>query len=231
MGVIALLLWNQFTAPVRVVPLSEATKPSPEPNARLEFSLPPPPVVRSGDLVVIRGAIVASNGDVLVIDCERDPVKPGFAWNVDAGSGAAEIAQLAKLAAGDTKKQIEETFGPLKTVSNGTLRSAPLNTAPTERPLGRFAIYGYPAKTGRIHVVAAPTGAQYEGVPLYSATFKVGVPTSANATPIPSQFPPGVDTPEQRREFILRRIEVQKATRQGTTREAVPRPTANVRGY
>ncbi len=208
MGVIALLLWNQLTVPVRVVSVSEQAQASPEPTAQAEISLPPPPVVRSGDLVVIRGAVVASHGEVLIIDCDRDPVKPGFAWNVDAGSGAGGIAQLAELAAGDTKKQIEETFGPLKTVSNGTLRSAPLNSAPTERPMGRFAIYGYPAKAGRIHVVAAPTGAQYEGVPLYSATFKVGVPTSAS-TPR-SIFPPGVDTPEQRREYLKALAEARK---------------------
>ena len=43
MGVIAWLLWNQLTAPVRVVPFPELAQPSPKPTARPEISQPPPP--------------------------------------------------------------------------------------------------------------------------------------------------------------------------------------------
>jgi len=42
LGVIALLLWNQLTAPVRVVSVSELAKPLPEPTARPEVSHTPP---------------------------------------------------------------------------------------------------------------------------------------------------------------------------------------------
>ncbi len=48
-------------------------------------------------------------------------------------------------------------------------------------------------------------------------------------TPIPSQFPPGVDTPEQRREFLLRRIEAQKHSRPAPSAEE--RTSNRTRGY
>ena len=60
---------------------------------------------------------------------------------------------------------------------------------------------------------------------------------TATPTPAPgilSQFPPGVDTPEQRREFLLRRIEAQKAAKRATPYPVPPadqRTSNRTRGY
>lgn len=205
----AWFLWNLLAVPVKVTAVSEPSQGSPEPVEAVQISLPDPPVVRSSELVVLRGYVAEVADGVMIVDCEPDPVKPGFAWNVDAGSGAAGIAQLAKLAADDSSKEVAKEFGPLKIVSNGNIRS--VGTTPDERPIGRFAIYGYPERASRIHVVAAPTGTNYKGLPLYAATFKLGAATAAD-TPR-SMFPPGVDTPEQRREYLKSLGEARKNQR------------------
>ncbi len=211
-GAAAWFLWNLFAVPVKVTAVPAPSQGTPEPVETVKavpISLPDSPVVRSSELVVLRGYVTEVADGVMIVDCERDPVKQGFAWNVDAGSGAAGIAQLAKLAADDSGKEVAKEFGPLKIVSNGNIRS--VGTTPDERPIGRFAIYGYPERASRIHVVAAPTGTNYKGLPLYAATFTLRADTAAS-TPS-SMFPPGVDTPEQRREYLKALGEARKNQR------------------
>ncbi|MEI6492038.1 MAG: hypothetical protein WCO94_05780 [Verrucomicrobiota bacterium] len=55
--------------------------------------------------------------------------------------------------------------------------------------------------------------------------------TPQPATSVASQFPPGVDTPEQRREFLLKRIEAQKAAKRAAPYPAPPETSNRTRGY
>jgi len=196
-----------------------AVTPAPTPVPQLERA----PISATADkLVLIRGEITGEAGGVLTVRCLADPEPPQ--WNVST-AGAAQIAQLARQATEQKKKLIEREYGPL--VSPGGFTND--NVSGFARPSGTVAVRGCRCSGNLINLLAANTGETAAGAPLYAADFVLA--NKIQPDQAASQFPPGVDTPEQRREFILQRIEAQKALKQTTTRAAAPRPTANVRGY
>lgn len=158
--------------------------------------------VTADDLVIVRGTVDGENDGMLVVHCREDRnIGQGFAWNVDAGSGAAASAQLAKMAVGYRNETITKEFGTLQRIPTGYSRDLDERT---DRVIGRLMLHGYRPTNDKVYVVAADTGATYDGLPLYTLNYKV---RSSKSTQPPSSvtwspFPPGVDTPEQKREYL-----------------------------
>ena len=200
-------------------PAVAAATPVPTPVTRID----PTPISTTTDkLALIRGEITGEAGGVLTVRCLPDPEPPQ--WNVGA-AGAAEIAQLARQATEQKKKLVEREYGPLIS-PNGFTND---NVSGFARPSGTVAVRGCRCSGNTINLIAANTGETAAGAPLYAADFILANKTKPAQAD--SQFPEGVDTPEQRREFLIRRIEAQKALKQSAAPPALPRPTANVRGY
>lgn len=186
--------WNFLGTPVRVAtnsqPVSSATKEAPPPQAPTQPLKMEPVIVGPEQVVVIRGRVIGRVNGVMMVSCDPDPEPDVMPVNIDGRAGAAEIEGMAKWALHVRDREISKEFGPLRKISTAAV-------TPQSRPIGRFAVYGYPEERSAIHVVAAETGAQFEGVPLYSVQFHLAGDMVVN-----SPFPPGVDTPEQRRAYL-----------------------------
>ncbi len=152
------------------------------------------------DLAIVRGHVVGRAGGMLIVDCPEDP--PAYEAQagsglVDAYTGAAGSAAAARWAVEVREKRIEKEYGRLERIPMGY--GSKINGC--ERVVGRFAVCGYPKNTDRLHVVAAATGEVFEGMPVYTLKYAVHMGKQA-PPPRPSIFPPGVDTPEQRHEYL-----------------------------
>ncbi len=197
----AWFFWNHEDSPIEAEAPAIAETPAP-PNVKISE----PPTVDPGQLVAIRGEVVSVDGDFMIVDCEDEPDIPGFAWNVDAGSGGAEIAQLASLAVSTKNERTTKKFGSMQMAKNGVLMPSKLEA--NSRPLGRFALHGFPARTVYVHVIAARTGKSINGLDIYTVNFKL---PEELVTATPSiNYPPGVDTPEKRRAYWQAVVEERK---------------------
>lgn len=215
LGVIGWIVWNTLTAPIELVVVEPKPPNMKEPtsSSMKEPVLPPAPTVRSSELMVLRGRVVKVADEILILNCGPDPEPPHFQFS-GANAGAGDSKALAEWAINVRDERILNEFGLLQKVSNGVIRPANTSRIPKERFIGRVAIYGYPQKASRVHVLAAPTGTEYEGLPLYSVNFQIGsVPSMVQH----NIFPPGVDTPEQRREYLKTLLEAQKSRSQSTS--------------
>jgi hypothetical protein len=169
-----------------------------------------PQVVNLDQLVLLRGTVLQSANNLLVVKCDIDPIQ-GNVWNIDAGAGAGagEIASLAKLEAESQKKRIEQEFGTLERVKNGKIGSA--DVKPKFRGYGKLALRDYPKMPEKLNVIAVATGEKFNGLPVYTVEFKLPAESlPPPATGVFATYPPGVDTPEKRREYLLQQIEAKK---------------------
>jgi len=184
------------------------------PQAEATQSDPPPaldgdPVeVRPSQIEIVRGIVVGSGEGVLIVDCVPDEDLQQQWGGIDLGpaAGAAAGAAMAKWAVKAQKMKIEREFGPLEFLPIGKMRAGSVD----EKNLctGRIALSGYPRIKDRLNVCAVSTGTALDGMPLFTVNFMLaGAP---KPTPVPSMFPPGVDTPEQRREFLKSLSEAKK---------------------
>lgn len=222
--IVAGVLWAIWSeAPVfsfmswQSAPVAEQTNAiAPAPAAAGGISLPArsvpqqPLQVAPDDLVIIRGTVVGYHDGMPVISCRDDRnVGQGFAWNVDAGSGAAASEQLAKMAIGYRNEKIAKEFGTLQRIPPGYSREL---SEQSDRVIGRLVLHGYSAKGDKVHIVAADTGATFEGLPLFTLNYNVRSKNSAQASAAVtwSAFPPGVDTPEQRRAYLQQLAEAKR---------------------
>ncbi len=235
-AVVVWLFWTGASSQKPITNSDVLTGPSPAPsvvpaaNVAAEATNPPlslePQIARPDQLVILRGTVIRAVDDVLIITCEADQAQ-GNVWNVNlgVGAGAGQIASLAKLEIKSRQEKIEKEFGSLQRVSNGKIRAADIN--PQDRMIGQFALCDYPKLTEKLHVIAVDTQGDFQGLPLYTANFKLPVeslpPPAAGVFAI---YPPGVNTPEERREFLLQQIEAKK---NGTA--PVPRTSNRTRGY
>ena len=184
--------------------------------------------VTPSQIAVVRGRVVSLNEGMMVVDCEPDPeAQGGFAVDLGAGAGAAASEAMAKWAITARNEKILREYGPLKMVAlNGTIRDA--NEVPANRPVGRFAICDYPVTVSHVHVVAAETDENFKGLPVYAVKYQLANDPKILCAPsgVFDIYPPGVDTPEKRREFLQAQIEAKK---NGTA--PVQRTTNRTRGY
>lgn len=199
-------------------------------NVAAETADPPsslePQIARLDQLVILRGTVIRAVDDVLIVACDPDQAQ-GNVWNVNLGAdaGAGQIASLAKLEIKSRKEKIEKEFGSLQRVSNRKVRTADIN--PQDRMIGELALRDYPKLTEKLHVIAVDTQEDFQGLPLYTVNFKLPI----ESLPPPAEgvfaiYPPGVDTPEERREFLLMQIEAKK---NGSA--PVQRTSNRARGY
>lgn len=218
LGVIGWIVWNTLTTPIQfmvVEPKPPNVQDPASPPIEEPVLLPPAPTVRSSELTVLRGRVVKVDDEILILNCGPDPEPPHLGFS-GANVGAAGAEALAKWAISVRDERILNEFGLLQVVSNGVMRPANANRTPKERFIGSVAVYGYPQKASRVHVVAAPTGTEYEGLPLYSVNFQIG---SVSPTLQRNIFPPGVDTPEQRREYLKTLVEARKSRSQSPSEQ------------
>ncbi len=210
--VVGWLVWTKLKAPEKTVapPVGQDSlaAQTPAPVAQPEenqIPLPVLPVVKSSELVVLRGRVKGTDGEVIIVECGPDPEPPPLAFS-SAYVGGGDTQALAKWAISIQEKEILKEFGPLKTVSNGVLQASSMT--PEQRPIGRFAIYGYPKGVSRVHVVAAPVGKDFNGLPLYAVSFKLGTAVSSSVSTL--AYPPDVNTPEERRAYLQAMAEARK---------------------
>lgn len=150
------------------------------------------------DLAIVRGTVVKEMGGLLIVECEPNPApRSGFTPMVDAMTGAGGIAAAAKWAMQVEDEQIEREFGKLQRVPaayGDEVRER------CKRVIGTFVVHGYSGRRDRLNVVAAPTGQYLAETPVYTLNYTVQSRQAAARQH--SVFPPGVDTPEQRREYL-----------------------------
>ena len=195
----------------------EARKPISEPDD----ALPPPQIAGVHEASAIRGIVVGSVGQILIVRCERERAQgnPVPNFQLDASAGAAGIASMAKWAGQVRDENIRKEFGPLKILQDGLLRDS--QVIPRDLPSGEFAVEGYPFLTDRLHVVAASTGRNFRGLPVYSVVFSIEGKQNLNGTDTSFVFPPEIDTPEKRRAYLKSVL----AQRNSSRAEASESPT------
>lgn len=188
----------------KVEAVSQDTGEPGEPVApRLVLPSPKQPLqVVVDDLVIVRGHVAGNLDGLLMVDCPPESSsQPMFSPLVDAGAGAAGIAAAAKWAVESAKQNDVREFGPMERVPTGYRK----DVEGCDVVEGRVVVHGYGRSKDTLHVVAANTGTSFNGLPLYTLNYTVR--RTRQTQPPSSVFPPGVDTPEQRREYLQRKVE------------------------
>lgn len=157
-----------------VLKVAISNPPMPAPNATL-FCAKVPEVTVS-DLFSLQGTVERITPEGIIFKCEEwiPPANPWMNYQADASAGAAEIQQMARLAA-QNQQTFETRYGRLLTVKNGILNFAEIE--PTNQGNGTVLLVGLPHSdliyTGkRMRFVAASTGQTFQRLSVYSVYFQ-----------------------------------------------------------
>ncbi len=109
--------------------------------------------------VIVRGAVVGSDAQGIMVDCEASAPTPQFQIQSYGGAapGRGDTKRLAEMAGQQQRAEEARMFGVLQVVRSGRLE--PAGWDPSDRARGVVRLAGYPAAAGaggHVHVVAAP---------------------------------------------------------------------------
>jgi len=142
--------------------------------------LPPIPIIKTSDLVSFQGMITNITRDGIVFVCEEwtPPSNPWMNFNAGATAGAAEIKNMAQLAANADQKAFIEAYGELLALKNGALCATGFQ--PRNKGRGTVLLVGIPLTDSmqprkRIRLVAAPTGQTFNNLPVFSVRYEYKV--------------------------------------------------------
>lgn len=189
---------------------SEAASPMPSPEKDIML-IDAPAISDVSQTVAVQGTVAGVRGDVVFVRCvaEYQPQRSLSSIYNTGSKPRSEAESMAAWAIYAQSQRSERHFGPLKVVDGGVVRDA--KRVPDNHATGDIALYGYKPTSQGVHVVAVPTGKMFNGLPLFTAVFQqVAKPGPTSA----SIYPEGVDTPEERREYLQMLTELRKQRQQ-----------------
>ena len=162
-----------------VVPTTTVPEPvavtNPEPTATPFHATIPGTL--STNLVCLQGKIREIIPEGIVFECEewQPPANPWMNFRADARDGAADIAQMAKLAIDYDQKAFLKTYGNVLEVFDGALRKA--SKQAKTAPPGRVLLTNCPANAlrpeMRMRIIAAPANVSLGGCAVFSAQYRI----------------------------------------------------------